>query len=71
MPNNSSRQVRFFHAQDRDAANQLANHAAAALATLGLGDLAVEVQDLTNWNRAKPRIGTIELWLALPEAKAG
>lgn len=66
-----AREVRFFHTQDRDAANLLANQATTALATLGFPDLAVDVEDLTTWNKAKPRAGTLELWLALPEARAG
>jgi hypothetical protein len=70
MPNDS-REVRFFHGQDRDAASALAAKAQAALAGLGFADLAIEVKDLTGWNKARPRAGTLELWLALPEAKAG
>ena len=38
---------------------------------LGFPDLAVEVRDFTGWDKAKPRAGTLELWLALPEAKSG
>ena len=70
MPNDA-REVRYFHSQDRDAANALAARAAAALAALGFADLSVAVQDFTGWNKARPRAGTLELWLALPEAKAG
>ncbi len=70
MPNDA-REVRFFHVQDRDAANALAARATAGLAALGFPDLAVAVQDFTGWNKARPRAGTLELWLALPEAKAG
>ena len=34
MPNDA-REVRYFHSEDRDAANQLATQSTAALATLG------------------------------------
>ncbi|MGE3293596.1 MAG: hypothetical protein AB7I59_05340 [Geminicoccaceae bacterium] len=70
MPNDS-REVRYFYAEDREAANALAAKTAAALASLGFTDLPVEVRDFTGWAKAKPRAGTLELWLALPEAKAG
>jgi hypothetical protein len=61
-----AREVRFFHPADRDAAAQLARDAVAALQALGVTDLAVEVLDFTGWSKAKPRQGTLELWLALP-----
>ena len=32
---------------------------------------ASRCKDFTGWNKARPRAGTLELWLALPEAKAG
>jgi hypothetical protein len=70
MPNDS-REVRYFYTEDRDAANALATKTGAALAGLGYTDLPVEVRDFTGWAKAKPRAGTLELWLALPEAKAG
>ena len=70
MPNDS-REVRFFYPEDREAATSLATKTGAALATLGYADLAVEVRDFTGWAKAKPRAGTVELWLALPETKAG
>ena len=70
MPNDA-REVRYFHAEDRDAANGLATEATAALAALGFPGLVIEVRDFTAWSKAKPRLGTLELWLALPEAQAG
>jgi hypothetical protein len=70
MPNDA-REVRFFHAQGRDAANTLAARVSAGLGALGFPDLGVAVQDFTSWNKARPRAGTLELWLALPEANAG
>ena len=65
MPS-EAREVRYFHEADRDAANQLARETTAALQGLGFADLAVEVKDFTGWAKAKPRTGTLELWLALP-----
>jgi hypothetical protein len=70
MPTDA-REVRFFHAEDRTAADELARQTAATLQTLGFPGLLVEVRDFTNWPKAKPRAGALELWLALPEAKAG
>jgi hypothetical protein len=68
---NEAREVRFFHAADREAADQLARDAMAALQGMGFQNLVVEVRDFTTWTKAKPRAGTLELWLALPEAAAG
>ena len=68
---NDAREVRFFHPEDRAAADELAREAATALQGLGFPGLTVEVRDFTGWNKAKPRDGTLELWLALPDAKAG
>ncbi|MFO1047601.1 MAG: hypothetical protein U1E52_06850 [Geminicoccaceae bacterium] len=68
---NDAREVRYFYADDREAAATLAGKTAAALAGLGYADLTVEVHDFTGWAKAKPRPGTLELWLALPDAKAG
>ena len=70
MPNDA-REVRYFHAEDRDAANELATRTTTALASLGFPGLVVEVRDFTAWAKAKPRAGTLELWLALPEARSG
>jgi hypothetical protein len=65
-----AREVRFFDPADRGAADRLARDAEAALEAMGLGRLAVEVKDLTAYAKAKPRAGTLELWLALPPGKA-
>ncbi len=70
MPNDS-REVRYFYLEDRPAAGDLANQTSSALAQLGFADLGVEVRDFTGWAKAKPRTGTLELWLALPEPTAG
>ena len=56
---------------DREAAGRLAGDATQALQELGVQDLAVEVRDFTAWSKAKPRAGTLELWLALPENLPG
>lgn len=68
---NDAREVRYFHAADRGTANELARDATAALEALGFAGLTVEVRDFTTYNKAKPRPGTVELWLALPEAQSG
>ena len=70
MPNDAL-EVRYFHGEDRDAANALAIRANAGLAALGFADADVGVKDFTAWNKARPRAGALELWLALPETKAG
>ena len=70
MPN-EAREVRYFHTGDRDAANTLAAKVTSGLAALGFPDQSVAVLDFTSWAKTKPRAGTLELWLALPEAKAG
>jgi hypothetical protein len=67
---NEAREVRFFHATDRETAGQLAREAMAALQAMGFQNLMVEVRDFTGWAKAKPRAGTLELWLALPETTA-
>lgn len=66
-----AREVRYFHAPDREAANQLAREVTAALQAMGFADLAVEVKDFTSYTKAKPRPGAVELWLALPETTPG
>jgi hypothetical protein len=68
---NDAREVRFFHQQDRAAADDLAQATASTLQGLGFPGLTVEVRDFTGWNKAKPRDGTLELWLALPDVKSG
>jgi hypothetical protein len=70
MPGDA-REVRFFHAADRDAAAQLARDVGEALQALGVTGVAVEVLDFTGWSKARPREGTLELWLALPEEAKG
>jgi predicted phage tail protein len=65
-----AREVRFFAAADREAADRLAREAEAALEAMGLGRLPVEVKDLSAYDKAKPRAGTLELWLALPPGRA-
>jgi hypothetical protein len=69
---NDALEVRYFESQDLAAANALAAQVETALAGLGFPRLEVAVKDQTGWDKARPRAaGTLELWLALPEAKAG
>lgn len=71
MPN-EAREVRFFDPRDQDAAGRLARDTMAALKEMGFGDVRIDVKDFTAYAKAKPRPGTLELWLALPpEAKQG
>jgi hypothetical protein len=70
MPTDA-REVRYFYPGDRDAANQLARDTGAVLQTMGMSDLAIDVRDFTSWSKAKPRMGTLELWLSLPESLPG
>jgi hypothetical protein len=59
-------EVRYYYAEDRPAAEQLATDAAAAAKVLGLAaNRQIEVKDLTGWPRQKPPRGTLELWLDL------
>ena len=60
-------EVRYFHAPDRDAAAALAKDTMEALKALGGPPVLVEVRDFTTYPKAKPRAGTVELWLGLPE----
>ncbi len=60
-------EVRYFHGPDRDAAAALARDTMAALKELGVGPILVEVRDFTAYPKAKPRAGTLELGLGLPE----
>jgi hypothetical protein len=67
MPTDA-REVRYFHAQDREAAAALAGDTMAALKEIGAPGEVIEVRDFTAWPKAKPRPGTLELWLGLPQA---
>lgn len=66
-----AREVRFFYPADREAANQLARDAMAELQAMGFPSLVIDVRDFTGWAKAKPRAGTLELWLALPQETTG
>ncbi len=62
-------EVRYFHAQDEDAAEKLAGDATRALTELGYPDSeyrAVEAASYVAYRAKKPREGVIELWLELP-----
>jgi hypothetical protein len=60
-------EVRYFHTADRDAAAALANDTMEALKALGAPPVLVELRDFSSYPKAKPRAGTVELWLGLPE----
>ena len=62
------REVRYFHADDQDAANELAKAATQVLAELGYQDLTVTTQDFTEYRGKKPRSGVLELWVDLPRS---
>lgn len=70
MPN-EAREVRFFDARDQEPAVRLAHDATVALQAMGFDRATVDVKDFTGYGKGKPRAGTLELWLALPEAKSG
>jgi hypothetical protein len=59
-------EVRYFHPEDRAAAEQLAADAATDMKSAGLAlSRPIEVRDLTKWSSQKPPTGTLELWLDL------
>ncbi|MEK0083759.1 hypothetical protein [Benzoatithermus flavus] len=66
-----AREVRFFYPADREAANQLARDAMAELQAMGFANIVIDVRDFTGWAKAKPRAGTLELWIALPQDGTG
>jgi conjugal transfer/entry exclusion protein len=62
-----TQEVRYFRDDDLDQAQRLAADATAALASMGLRELPVEPKRMTDWEGAKPRPHTLELWLSVPE----
>ena len=60
-------EVRYFRDDDLEQAQRLAADVTAALASIGLHELPVEVKPMTAWIGAKPRPHTLELWLSVPE----
>lgn len=59
------RDVRYFHAADRSAAEEVAQVVTDALLENGYSDQAVTAQDLTKYANKKPRSGVLELWIDL------
>ena len=62
----ANREIRYFWPDDLDAANTLAADTRRALRKQGFGDVDIAVKDFTTYPKAKPRQGTLELWLPLP-----
>ena len=63
-------EVRYYWPNDQPEAERLAATAGEILKRQNIVAPAVVVKDYTKWERAKPRAGTIELWLGLPEQAA-
>jgi len=62
-------EVRYFHREDKEAAERLANDTTAALRTLGYPErdgLTVVAKPFVSYRRKKPRPGVLELWLEIP-----
>lgn len=56
-------EVRYFYADDRTAAEQVAEATTEALRIIKLPDPVVQPTDMSSWSKIKPRQGTVELWL--------
>jgi hypothetical protein len=65
-----AREVRYFWPEDAEEARALAVATRKDLRRQGLGDVEVQVKDFTEYAKAKPRPGTVELWLALPAKRS-
>lgn len=59
------REVRYYHAEDAEAAKKLGEATDQALKELGASARATTVRDLTNWSGQKPKPGVIELWVEI------
>jgi len=70
MPQSGLFEVRYYWASDRPEADRLAQAASNAMKEANIATASVDVQDYTKYTRAKPRAGTIELWLGLPSQAA-
>lgn len=62
-----TREVRYFRDADLKHAQRLAADATAALASMGLRELPINVKPMISWIGVKPRPYTLELWLSVPE----
>jgi hypothetical protein len=59
-------EIRYFHTEDREAAEALKKSAAQALSELGYSaKREVTIVDLTDWSGEKPEPGVLELWVEL------
>ncbi len=62
-------EVRYFHLDDKETAERLADEATAALQSLGYSDhdvLNVVAESFISYRGKKPRPGVVELWLEIP-----
>lgn len=66
---NNKHEVRYFHDEDKGAAEKLAMRTSAQLSELGFSDtqLDVKIVSLVSSPAKKPRSGVIELWLQIPK----
>ncbi len=64
----NKQEVRYFHAEDKDAAEKLANQTVEKLSELGYTDTKTDVKvvSFVSSQEKKPRPGVIELWLQIP-----
>jgi hypothetical protein len=59
----SLNEVRYYHTEDREAAEALALDTARLLERAGAERTQIRARDFTDWQGAKPRRGVVELWL--------
>lgn len=62
-------EVRYFHREDKEAAERLANDTTAALRNLKYPErdaLNVVAESFVSYRGKKPRPGIVELWLEIP-----
>ena len=62
-------EVRYFHNDDKETAERLANETTAALRSLGYPErdaLTVRAESFVAYRGKKPRPGIVELWLEIP-----
>lgn len=59
------KEIRYFHVQDRPAADKLAEDTNTALDEIGFDAISVVVKDYTKFPKP-PRQGVLELWVSIP-----
>ncbi len=62
-------EVRYFHDEDKEAAERLANNTSVALRSLGYPErdgLTIVAKSFISYRKKKPRPGVLELWLEIP-----